>query len=212
MAWGIVYFKAKDGRVLVEDFLDGCPAKIEARFYAVLEAVRDAPPPQFSGGGYWEAMHGDMGGFHEIRLTGPGRRQYRLFCILDNADPDGLRKRGFDRPQIAVVAGMVKDSGKKFSDRDYAKVRALGDQYLKEPPVDCFLTPRAPECRGSRSSARRSAINSSERLRPGARSANRPRISSAACRRRSTSERAGLVARALPSRYRPLQKPRAPWE
>jgi hypothetical protein len=134
MAWGIVYFKAKDGRVLVEDFLDGCPAKIEARFYAVLEAVRDAPPPQFSGGGYWEAMHGDMGGFHEIRLTGPGRRQYRLFCILDNADPDGLRKRGFDRPQIAVVAGMVKDSGKKFSDRDYAKVRALGDRYLKELP------------------------------------------------------------------------------
>lgn len=99
MAWGIVYFKTKDGKVSAEDFLDSCPAKIEARFHAVLEAVRDAPPPQFSGGGNWEAMHGDMGGFHEIRLTGPGRRQYRLFCVLDNADPDGLRKRGFDGPQ-----------------------------------------------------------------------------------------------------------------
>jgi hypothetical protein len=134
MAWGIVYFKTKDGKVPAEDFLDACPAKIEARFYAVLEAVRDAPPPQFSGGGYWEAMHGDMGGFHEIRLTGPGRRQYRLFCFLDNADPDGLRKRGFGGPQIAVITGMVKDSGKKFSDRDYAKVRELGGQYSKKFP------------------------------------------------------------------------------
>lgn len=117
-----------------EDFLDGCPAKIEARFHAVLDAVREAPPPQFSGGGYWEAMHGDMGGFYEIRLTGPGRRQCRLFCLLDNAGSDGLRKRGFDRPQIAVITGMVKDSGQKFSDRDYAKVRRLGAQYDKEFP------------------------------------------------------------------------------
>jgi hypothetical protein len=29
---------------------------------AVLEAVRAAPPPQFSGGGKWKAMHGSMGG------------------------------------------------------------------------------------------------------------------------------------------------------
>jgi hypothetical protein len=134
MAWGIVYFATKDGKVPAEDFLDGCPAKIEARFYAVLEAVRDAPPPQFSGGGYWEAMHGDMGGYYEIRLTGPGRRQYRLFCILDNASSEELRKRGFDRPQIVAITGMVKDSGQKFADRDYAKVRKLGSEYLKELP------------------------------------------------------------------------------
>jgi hypothetical protein len=55
---GIVYYATRDGRVPAEDFLDGCPARVEARFAAVLEAVRDAPPPQFSGGGYWEAMHG----------------------------------------------------------------------------------------------------------------------------------------------------------
>jgi hypothetical protein len=134
MAWGIVYYKNEQSEVPAEDFLDDCPTKVEARFYSVLEAVRDAPPPQFSGGGYWEAMHGDMGGFYEIRLTGPGRRQYRLFCLLDNADSDGLRKRGFDQPQIAVITGMVKDSGKKFSDRDYAKVRRLGDRYEKKLP------------------------------------------------------------------------------
>ncbi len=134
MAWGIVYYSAEDGSVPAEEFLDGCPTKIEARFSAVLEAVRDAPPPQFSGGGYWEAMHGDMGGYHEIRLTGPGRRQYRLFCILDNGSSGELRERGFDQPQIAVITGMVKDSGKKFSDRDYAKVRKLGAEYLNHLP------------------------------------------------------------------------------
>lgn len=29
---------------------------------------------------------------------------------------------------------MVKDSDKKFSDRDYAKVRKLGSEYLAELP------------------------------------------------------------------------------
>jgi hypothetical protein len=134
MAWGIVYYATGDGRVPAEDFLDGCPAKIEARFSAVLEAVRDAPPPRFSGGGYWEAMHGDMGGYYEIRLTGPGRRQYRLFCILDNGSCEELHERGFAQPQIAAITGMVKDSGEKFSDGDYAKVRRLGKEYLAELP------------------------------------------------------------------------------
>jgi hypothetical protein len=134
MTWGIVYYAAEDGEVPAEDFLDGCPAKVEARFSAVLEAIRGAPPPQFSGGGYWEAMHGDMGGYHEIRLTGPGRRQYRLFCILDNGSSKELLERGFKRPQIAVITGMVKDSGKKFSGRDYAKVRKLGAEYLSHLP------------------------------------------------------------------------------
>lgn len=132
--WGVVYFKTKDGAVPAEEFLAACPAKVEARFYAVLEAVRDSPPPQFSGGGYWEAMHGEMGGLYEIRLTGSSRRQYRLFCVLDNADARELQRRGFDRPQIAVITGMVKDSGTKFSGRDYAKVRALKTQYEGQFP------------------------------------------------------------------------------
>jgi len=55
------------------EFLDDCPGTIDAQFTAVLDAVAAAPPPQFSGGGKWEAMHGTMGGWYEIRLTGPGR-------------------------------------------------------------------------------------------------------------------------------------------
>jgi hypothetical protein len=134
MEWGIVYVETSDGKVPAAEFLDACPPKLEARFSAVLEAVRRAPPPRFGGGGYWEAMHGGMGGYYEIRLTGSGRRQYRLFCILDNADANGLRKRGFDRPQIVAITGLVKDSGTKFSTRDYAGVKRLGSEYNAEFP------------------------------------------------------------------------------
>ena len=60
MGWGVVYYRAANGAVPAETFLDFCPAKIEARILAVLEVVRAAPPPAFSGGGMWEAMHGSM--------------------------------------------------------------------------------------------------------------------------------------------------------
>jgi hypothetical protein len=54
--------------VPVLDFLDACPPKVAARIVAVLEAVAASPPPRFGGGGYWEAMHGDMNGFYEVRV------------------------------------------------------------------------------------------------------------------------------------------------
>jgi hypothetical protein len=52
-----LYYKAADGSVPALEFLDACPGKIDAEFTAVLDAVAAAPPPQFSGGGKWEAMH-----------------------------------------------------------------------------------------------------------------------------------------------------------
>lgn len=48
---------------------------------AVLHAVAEAPPPAYSGGGYWEAMHDDMSGYFEVRMDGPSRTHYRLFCL-----------------------------------------------------------------------------------------------------------------------------------
>jgi|SRR4051812_46449463 hypothetical protein len=135
MSWGIVYYKDAKERVPADDFLSECPTKIEATILAVLEIVRDAPPPQFSGGGKWEAMHGSMGGYYEIRVTGPSRAQYRLFCILDNGTPEQLAARGFDAPQIAVITGVVKPTRTVLSDREYKKyVRDLGDRYLATLP------------------------------------------------------------------------------
>lgn len=40
-------------------FLDDCPGTVDAQFTAALDAVTAASPPRFSGGGKWEAMHGD---------------------------------------------------------------------------------------------------------------------------------------------------------
>lgn len=91
--WAIVYYEAPDGSSPALAFLEECPGKIDAEFAAVLDAVAAAPPLQFSGGGKWEAMHGSMGGWHEIRLTGPSREQFRLFCLLENADDEELLKR-----------------------------------------------------------------------------------------------------------------------
>jgi len=41
----------------------------------VLDAVAEAPPPAFSGGGKWEAMHDEMAGFYEVRIQGGGMNQ-----------------------------------------------------------------------------------------------------------------------------------------
>lgn len=126
--WDIVYLKCADGTIPGAEFLDTCPDRVEAKIVAVLDAVAKAPPPSFSGGGFWEAMHGDMGGYYEVRVPGPGQMLYRLFCILDRDGP------GLDGPAIAVITGMVKRNRTKFSDREYAAVRLLGDEYLASDP------------------------------------------------------------------------------
>jgi hypothetical protein len=134
MRWGIVYYQRKDGSVPAEAFLDSCPPSVEIRFLATLTAIRDAPPPQFSGGGRWEAMHGSMSGYYEIR-TRFGRDHYRLFCILENGSSAELLQRGFANPQIAVINGMVKANATLFTDKEYKKhVRRFGDDYLAQLP------------------------------------------------------------------------------
>jgi hypothetical protein len=133
-AWDVVYYRQADGQTPAIDFLDGCPVKLQARFDAVLDDVAAAPPPRYSGGGRWESMHGDMGDFYEVRLGGPNREQFRLFCILDNGSPQQLGERGLTRPAIAVIAGIRKAFMTVFDARDYAAVRRLGDDYRAQLP------------------------------------------------------------------------------
>jgi hypothetical protein len=128
MPWAVVYYKREDGSIPVEEFLGDCPVKVEAKMQAVLSAVADAPPPSFSGGGMWEAMHGDMTGYYEVRVNGPKREQFRLFCLLER-DPPGLGE-----PLIAVITGMRKAFMTKFGKADYDAVRVLGDEYKATSP------------------------------------------------------------------------------
>jgi hypothetical protein len=134
MAWDVIFYATAGGSVPGADFLDGCPAKVRGTILAVLDAVAAAPPPAFSGGGKWEAMHGDMGGYYEIRVTGPGREQFRLFCMLENANERTLTARGLPGPAIAMITGMRKRTRTLFSDRDYAKVRHLGSDHTAQTP------------------------------------------------------------------------------
>src|SRR5687768_8064198 len=78
---------------------------------------------------------GPWAGYYEIRVTGPGRTHYRLFCRLDNGTAAELAERGFDQPQIVVINGLYKAHRTEFSDAEYRKhVRDLGDDYLAQLP------------------------------------------------------------------------------
>lgn len=76
--WRIHFFQRDsiDDRVRAVpalDFLDALPTKVAAEIHAVLDAVAEAPPPAFSGGGKWEAMHGEMAGLYEVRVQAQAR-------------------------------------------------------------------------------------------------------------------------------------------
>lgn len=132
-AHDIVFFKrhrlddadeATPGRV----FLNACPPGVRAKFRAVLVAVAAAPPKRFAGGGYWEAMKGDMSGWFEVRVDGPHRHHYRLFCQLD------YEAKNRPKPFLVVIAGLDKPFRTELSPADYAKVRALGAEYFARNP------------------------------------------------------------------------------
>lgn len=134
-AWLIHFFArhAEDDpttSVPAREFLEGCPVSVAAKFAAVLKAVADAPPPAFSGGGKWEAMHGEMNGYYEVRIDGPNREHYRLFCLLDR---NGAAV-GLGGPSLVAITGASKPFRTVLSPADYAQVRALGDEFLARCP------------------------------------------------------------------------------
>ena len=110
------------------DFLKSAPKRVATHLFAIIDAVAASPPPQFSGGGMWEAMRGSMAGFYETRTRGPDRRLYRLFCVLEQQAP------GLSEPTIVVITGNSKPVGSKFSAAEYAQIRALGDEYRRRSP------------------------------------------------------------------------------
>ena len=53
----------------------------------------------------------------------------------ENGTPEELSKWGFDRPQIAVINGLVKANARLFTDSEYEKhVRRPGERYLATVP------------------------------------------------------------------------------
>lgn len=108
--------------------LDAYPTTVRVKMRAALVAVATAPPKRFSGGGYWEAMKGDMSGWFELRIDGARRHHYRLFCLLD------YEAKGEDKPLLVVIAGRDKPFRTVLGQKDYAEVRALGEEYRARNP------------------------------------------------------------------------------
>jgi hypothetical protein len=71
---------------------------------------------------------GDM--YYEVRMDGPNRRHYRLFRVLEH---DGERL-GLGGPSIVAIVGMEKAFRTTFSERDYDRVRQLGEEYRSRVP------------------------------------------------------------------------------
>jgi Txe/YoeB family toxin of Txe-Axe toxin-antitoxin module len=129
--WRIQFFRrdAADDATRVTpalDFLDSVPAKVAAEIHALLDAVAE-PPPAFSGGGKWEAMHGDMAGLYEIRVRGDGKN-HRLFCLLDRGEDLG-------GPSIVCIGGLAKPPRQAADPRDYRRVKQYADEFRKRRTV-----------------------------------------------------------------------------
>lgn len=126
---------------------------------AVLRAVAEAPPPAFSGGGFWEAMHGEMNGFYEVRVDGPKREHFRLFCVLER---DGERL-GLGGPSIVLIDGRSKPFGRH-------------SRSTTTPQSERWAPNIAPEPRGVSLGGPRSQpdVRSTSSVGPSARSSVRP--------------------------------------
>jgi Txe/YoeB family toxin of Txe-Axe toxin-antitoxin module len=110
------------------EFLDRLSQQIAAEILSILDVVSNAPPPAFSGGGKWEAMHGPMSGIYEIRVQGGGQN-HRLFCILDRKAED------LGGPSIVVIGGLSKPKRTAAKPRDYAAIVGFRDEFFTRRTV-----------------------------------------------------------------------------
>jgi hypothetical protein len=128
MTWRVRVEPAAE--VFLADVSDGVREHVDS----ILSALLARDPTRFRGGGYWEAMRGDMRGWFELRCTGPRREQFRLFCLLENGTSLELADLGLDGPTIVLITGLRKPHRTVFSASDYARVRREGDAYRNHVP------------------------------------------------------------------------------
>jgi hypothetical protein len=101
---------------------------VAAEFDAILDSVAKAPPPAFSGGGKWEAMHGDMAGVYEIRVAGGGSN-HRLFCLLIRSS------EALGGSSIVCLGGLTKPPRSAARPRDYTTIKRYADEFRKRGTV-----------------------------------------------------------------------------
>lgn len=108
--------------------MDRLPTKVLAEMVAVLDAVAEAPPPAFSGGGKWEAMHGEMSGLYEVRVQGGGMN-HRLFCVLERDAED------LGGSSIVAIDGLSKPKRSAANPKDYRRVLRMKSEFERRRTV-----------------------------------------------------------------------------
>lgn len=120
--------------VPAQEFLERIPESVAATMMRVVEAVAAAPPPSFSGGGMWEAMHDEMAGLYEVRVD-HDHTHYRLFCVLDRDDD----KKRLGGNAVVMIDGEQKPFRKTISEKRYKEIRALRLEYQARRPSSVFV-------------------------------------------------------------------------
>lgn len=125
----VVFFTPEGGVIPpAQKYLDDCPDGIRGRFLSALVEIAKAPPFRFRGGGLWEAMHGSMTGWFEVRINSGNRIHFRLFCVLDH------EALNIEERLLVVITGRNKKYQTKFSQAEYSKIKKLGDDYFSSNP------------------------------------------------------------------------------
>ncbi|MFF0528435.1 hypothetical protein ACFYT3_08590 [Nocardia amikacinitolerans] len=124
----LVYFcQPSDGRMPGREYIRSLPTGVRAKVMSVLVEVAAAPPKRFAGGGYWEAMHGEMTGWYEVRCD-LGKTHYRVFCRLD------YEAKNRSKPLLVIFDGRSKPRRTVLSTSDYEEIRQLGKEYFAANP------------------------------------------------------------------------------
>lgn len=130
-AWDIHFFAridpVRNPRAPAKAFLDTIPEDAAMELMATLDAVADGPPPSFRGGLRYQAMRGDMTGWHEAR-TKHQKLLYWVFVRQDREAP------GLPRSALVLIAGGVKKNETAFTKSFYKEIRKLGEEYLSSNP------------------------------------------------------------------------------
>ncbi len=131
--WRIHFFRRStsddpDETVPTREFLETIPVKVAAEIHAVLDAVAEAPPPAFSGGGKWEAMRGDMAGIYEVRVQGGGKN-HRLFCLLVRDAPS------LGGSSIVCLGGLSKQRRQPAEPKDYRQILKYRSEFNRHRKV-----------------------------------------------------------------------------
>ena len=87
--------------------------KVAVKFFALVDAICEEWP-RFAGGGYFEAMHGSMSGYFEIRLR-LASTNFRFIC----------KPVELDQQFLVVIAFMAKPIRTGFRPKQYQEVLHL---------------------------------------------------------------------------------------